>query len=525
MSFLLPHLLREQNAKLDVYFTRVYNPVWTNPDGMSWIEMFKEPGRIGLHVSLTPTWSETAYFADYVLPMGHGPERHDIHSYETHDAQWLGFRQPVLRTARERDGEKFTDTRDANPGQVWEENEFWIEMSWRIDPDGKLGIRKYFESKKKPGEKLRLDEYYGFIFENSVPGLPDRAAAEGLTPLAFMRKYGAFEVTRNVGAQHEIPVPQSELDDVAVSEHGRVYTRAAKPALENIVPLPAPDDDPDGRRPVGVQIDGQILRGWPTPSGKLEFYSSTLATWGWREYATPQYIKSHVHPENLKPGQMVLNPIFRLPTQIHTRSANAKWLDELAHVNPLWINPIDAEKLGDLRTGDLVRITTEIGYFVLKAWVTEGIRPGVVACSHHMGRWKLGETGQRQMAATVGLSQDDSRWNMRRKSGVSPFKSDDPDTQRIWWTDVGVHQNLTFGVQPDPISGMHCWHQAVTVERAQSGDAYGNVFVDTEKSRAVFAKWQAMTRPASRYSPNATRRPWWFLRPLRPSRDEYKLPV
>ena len=39
--------------------------------------------------------------------------------------------------------------------------------------------------------------------------------------------------------------------------------------------------------------------------------------------------------------------------------------------------------------GDLVRVATEIGYFVDKVWVTEGIRPGVVACSHHMGRWKL----------------------------------------------------------------------------------------------------------------------------------------
>jgi hypothetical protein len=29
MSFLLPHLLKENRGKLDVYFTRVYNPVWT----------------------------------------------------------------------------------------------------------------------------------------------------------------------------------------------------------------------------------------------------------------------------------------------------------------------------------------------------------------------------------------------------------------------------------------------------------------------------------------------------------------
>src|SRR5262249_55966669 len=33
MSFLLPHFLKEGRGKLAVYFTRVYNPVWTNPDG------------------------------------------------------------------------------------------------------------------------------------------------------------------------------------------------------------------------------------------------------------------------------------------------------------------------------------------------------------------------------------------------------------------------------------------------------------------------------------------------------------
>ena len=83
LSFLLPHFLKEGRGTLDVYFTRVYNPVWTNPDGFSWIEMLTDEERIGLHVALTPTWSETAYFADYVLPVGLGSERHDLHSYET----------------------------------------------------------------------------------------------------------------------------------------------------------------------------------------------------------------------------------------------------------------------------------------------------------------------------------------------------------------------------------------------------------------------------------------------------------
>ena len=78
LSFLLPHLQRQGRGKLDVYFTRVYNPVWTNPDGFSWIEMLTDEDRVGLHVALTPTWNETAYFADYVLPMGNGAERHDL---------------------------------------------------------------------------------------------------------------------------------------------------------------------------------------------------------------------------------------------------------------------------------------------------------------------------------------------------------------------------------------------------------------------------------------------------------------
>jgi anaerobic selenocysteine-containing dehydrogenase len=524
LSFLLPHFLEEGRGRLEVYFSRVYNPVWTNPDGFTWIRALTDESKVGLHVALTPTWSESAYFADYVLPMGLGGERHDVHSYETHDAQWIGFRQPVLRAARERLGETVTDTRQVNPGEVWEENEFWIELSWRIDPDGSLGIRQYFESKKRPGEKLTVDEYYAHIFENSVPGLPARAAAEGLTPLAYMRQYGAFEVQRRVGPLHEAEVPAGELTDVARNAHGRVFTRADKPASPNIVPQPTPDGDAEGRRPVGVDCDGKTLRGFPTPSGRLEFYSRTLVDWGWPEYALPAYIKSHVHPDNLEPGQMVLIPTFRLPMHIHTRSANAKWLDEIAHSNPLWIHTSDAARIG-VANGDLTRIETEIGHFVVKAWVTEGIRPGVVACSHHMGRWKLSDQrGQRQMMATVTLDRKGPRVKMHREKGVAPYASKDADTERIWWTDAGVHQNLTFPVHPDPISGMHCWHQAVHVRRAEPGDEYGDISVDQDASRRVYRKWLEKTRPAAKVSPDGTRRPYWLLRPLKPGRDVFRLP-
>src|SRR2546421_8724010 len=67
---------------------------------------------------------------------------------------------------------------------------------------------------------------------------------------------------------------------------------------------------------------------------------------------------------------------------------------------------------------DLVRVETETGYFVVKAWVTEGIRPGVVACSHHMGRWKLSDgEGQRQLMAR----SEERRVGKECRSRWSPY--------------------------------------------------------------------------------------------------------
>jgi anaerobic selenocysteine-containing dehydrogenase len=521
MSILLPHFLLEGRGKLDTYFTRVYNPVWTNPDGFSWIQALIDEDLVGMHVALTPTWNETSQYADYVLPMGLASERHDVHSYEQYNGQWIGFRQPVLRTARKRMDQEVTDTREINPGEVWEENEFWMELSWRIDPTGELNIRKYFESKANPGTRLSVDEYYSWMFDNSVPGLPEAAASEGVTTLEYMRKYGAFEIRNKVGALYAEDVDPDELKDVEVDKHNRVYTSAPRTNEPHTVTAPK-GPKREGLRCTGLLMGDDVKRGFPTPSGKLEFFSKTMVDWGWPELAMPGYIKSHIHPENLDDGQLVLLPTFRVPVQIHTRSGNSKWLDEIAHTNPLWINPLDADPL-DVVTGDLLRVETDLGYFVVKAWVTESIKPSVVACSHHMGRWRVQVASQRQVTAAVNLDREGNKWNMRRISDKVAYKSSDPDTQRIWWSDLGVNQNLTFPVHPDPISGMHCWHQAVRVTRSHPTDRPGDIFVDTDKSSRIFREWLTLTRPVDTVSPDGTRRPSWFDRPGRPSDAAYQL--
>jgi len=290
------------------------------------------------------------------------------------------------------------------------------------------------------------------------------AKAAGMDPLSYMRRYGAFEIPYAGQRRYEAPR----------NEHGST-------------------------EPTGFQ----------TPSGKLEIHSATLADWGWGEHATPGYISSHVHWRELDAaaGEMVLLPTFRLPTLIHTRSANSKWLQEISHTNPLWMHPRDAERLG-VSVGELVRVRTTIGYFVPRLWVTEGIHPGVVACSHHAGRWHLHrEVGSERLAsALVDIKREGSTFFVRQKQGVEPFESDDPDTSRIWWKEIGVNQNLTFPVQPDPVSGE---------------DRFGDIRVDTEKSRRVYREWLALTRPAP--GPDRLRRPRWLHRPTRPSDETYRL--
>ena len=504
MSPILPYLIREGRGSMDVYFTRVFNPVWTYPDGFSWIEMLTNEKSVGCHIALTPTWNETAYFADYVLPMGHASERHDINSYETHAATWIAFRQPVMREKARREGKPVTYTWEVNPGEVWEEDEFWIELSWEIDKDEKLGIREHFMSPYREGQKITVDEYYQYIFEKT-PGLAETASKEGLSALDYMRKYGAFEVEQKTYLKNYKPLSAEEMQGAGVLPGGTIMR--------------------DGKS-IGVQIEGRNFEGFPTPSRKQEFYSRTMIEFGYPEHALPGYIRSHVHPDKLDQEgfEFVLLPTFRLPTHIHSRSSNSKWLSEIAHRNPVWLHTTDGRRLG-VRTGDLIKVETEIGWFVDKVWVTEAIRPGVVACSHHIGRWRRSQDAESGwMSNTVRISSPEPGvWKMSTAEGVKPFESSDPDSLRIFWKDGGVHQNITHAPHPDPISGAHCWLQKVRLSRPGPGEEYGQIMVDTNRSFEVYKEWNQWAKDRARH-PDGMRRPAWMNRPLAPVAGAWKLP-
>jgi anaerobic selenocysteine-containing dehydrogenase len=578
LSYIYPHLLMDDEwrkkwqekglkipDKVEVWFSRIYNPVWINPDGFRWVEALKDENKFGLTVYMSPTWAETAFYCDYILPMGLAGERHDQHSSETKPERWTGFRQPVLRVALMKMGWKPNDpakaTLEAHKkvglGEIWEENEFFINLAFAIDPDGSLGIRKYWESKQNPGKPVTIEEYYNAAF-SKLPKLSEICKQLGITPYEYMRDRGAWTEETNIYYVMERPLPYDQEKGV-YKYKGKEIPKSAIKIDEELGIVYAEEEGK--KHTIGVYKDGKILQGFHTPSGHIEFYSPTLKDWKWPEYAVLYYPKnkeqrqkmihivSHVHHDYIaEENAFVLNPIYRLPYLIHTRSINAKWLMEIGqNHNPLWIYEKDAKRLG-INRGDAVKVWVvdtltgiKTGYFVAMATPTQATRPGVVACSHHNGRWRLVNEVKidgfkhplgvmRLGSVLVDIKNEGSKYFMRTKEGVKPFESwqfpeFNKDTELIWWKGTtGVFQNAVFPANPDPISGMHCWHKKVLIEKAGPEDRIGDVFVDIQKTFEVYKAWRdQLTRPAP--GPGGLRRPKWMPRPWVPLADEaYKMP-
>ena len=96
------------------------------------------------------------------------------------------------------------------------------------------------------------------------------------------------------------------------------------------------------------------------------------------------------------------------------------------------INPVTAEKRG-IESGDRIRIKSAVGEIIMKAEVTEGVIPDLIAISFHLGHWQYG----------------------RFASGKeSPFGDyNDSDLETKWWSEHGTNPNWLIRNRPDRISG------------------------------------------------------------------------
>ncbi len=197
--------------------------------------------------------------------------------------------------------------------------------------------------------------------------------------------------------------------------------------------------------------------------GKLHIKAEEYEHWGYEGMPHYEPIKEH---DAVRNGDKMVMTTFKWNVHTQTRTQNLKLLQEIVHKNPAWINTKTAQAKG-IKEGDLIRITSKIGYIVTKAHLTEGIHPKVVAVSHSTGRKGMGRI------ATLNP-------NFAKDMGIAGqvASADDPEFKHIWWKDSGVHPNAIIPPAPDPIGGSQGWFDTVvTVEKAKSGDKYGDTKV------------------------------------------------
>jgi anaerobic selenocysteine-containing dehydrogenase len=191
---------------------------------------------------------------------------------------------------------------------------------------------------------------------------------------------------------------------------------------------------------VGQKIGDKVYKGFKpdkvNKSGYFEVYSELLKI---KKYPPlPTYVPIPEY-EKMGPDDLILTT-YKVPVQIHSRSANCKWLTEVYHDNPGMINPKTARRLG-IKDGDKIKVKSSVGEITTKANVTEAVIPGIVAISHHLGHWEYGRYASGKKAPFAG--------------------DDDPDLKLKWWNTYGVHPNWIIPNSPDPINGQQRWMDTV----------------------------------------------------------------
>jgi anaerobic selenocysteine-containing dehydrogenase len=191
---------------------------------------------------------------------------------------------------------------------------------------------------------------------------------------------------------------------------------------------------------VGQKIGDKVYKGFKpdkvNKSGYFELYSELLKIKGFQPL--PSYMPIPEH-EKMGAGELILTT-YKVPVHIHSRSANCKWLTEMYHDNPAKINPKTAKGLG-IKTGDKIKVKSKVGEITTTAEVVEGIVPGIVAISHHMGHWEYGRYASGKKAPLAG--------------------DNDPGLKEKWWDSYGVHPNWIIPNSPDPISGQNRYMDTV----------------------------------------------------------------
>jgi anaerobic selenocysteine-containing dehydrogenase len=124
-------------------------------------------------------------------------------------------------------------------------------------------------------------------------------------------------------------------------------------------------------------------KGFSTPTGKFELYSTQIEKWGYDPL--PQYREAPESPvstpELYKDYPYILITGRRLPGFFHTENRQVPWLRELHRDPVVEIHPETAKKEG-VEEGDWVIIESPRGRIRQRAKLFAGMDPGIVSAEH-----------------------------------------------------------------------------------------------------------------------------------------------
>lgn len=396
------------HGRPEVYMIYCYNPAYVNGECQENIDILKDEKLLPFVVAVDVAYSESTSLADIILPDATYLERWDAEDMVSYGqiAEYY-IRQPLIKPLGE--ARNFPDV--------------VCEIAKRLDID--LGFGSAEEFVRDACEHTKgVKEAGGFEFMKKEGVWHDKGAKPIYKSYAKKLKLKDLEGT----------IVDEKTGVIWKGKEGEDYTTTKKAY----------------KKYVGQMVDGVAYKGFApdklNKSGKFEIYSKFLEEKGFNPL--PSYIPIPEHQKK-KADELILTT-YKVNVQTHSRTQNCKWLTEIYHDNPAWINPITAEKRG-IKEGDGIRVTSKVGNIVTKARVTEGVIPGVVAISYHCGHWEYGE-----YASGKGCGG----------TGDVPHICE-PDCMKKWWKETGVHPNWIIPNSPDPISGQQRWMDTVvTVERA-----------------------------------------------------------
>ncbi|MFX1573382.1 MAG: molybdopterin-dependent oxidoreductase [Promethearchaeota archaeon] len=164
-------------------------------------------------------------------------------------------------------------------------------------------------------------------------------------------------------------------------------------------------------------------KGFSTPTGKVELYSTILEKWGFDPI--PKYTEipeSPVStPDLAKRYPYILNAGLRSPTFFHSENRMIPWLREIRPDPIVEIHPETARK-HDIREGDWVWIESQRGCVKERAKLNTGIDPRVIVAEHGWWYPEIKNFDHGWKISNINLLTDNSHESMDPVMGATSLR-------------------------------------------------------------------------------------------------------